>query len=140
MISQWLDSHMVKSYRKMNTDLHEYILQSLKDDIIRHAYIEGDQPSDLHLLRLIFKNYRHTSKNRRGLRLTYIGDRVMSGRFQSYSYETANKVSNKSILSLDKNMIWPYYIGKQHVTFYNQDDAAWFQLNGSDINTFTEYF
>lgn len=125
--------------RKMTSDLHEHILKSLRDDIIKYAYIEGDEPTDLNLLRLIFKNYRHTSKQRRGLRLTYIGDRVMSKQFASYSYETSERISHKAILGLDKNMLWPYYIGKQHVTFYNQDDAAWFQLNGGDLNTYTDY-
>jgi hypothetical protein len=122
----------------MSFDLHEHILKSLRDDIIKYAYIEGNEPTDLNLLRVIFKNYRHTSKQRRGLRLTYIGDRVMSRRFASYSYETSEKISHKAILGLDKKMIWPYYIGKQHVSFYNQDDAAWFQLNGNNLNTYSE--
>lgn len=123
----------------MSGNLHQYILRSLRDDVIKYSYIEGDQPTDLSILRLIFKNYRHTSKYSKGLRLTYIGDRVMCKHFVSYSYETSERISHKAILGLDKNMLWPYYIGKQHVTFYNQDDAAWFQLNGGDLNTYTDY-
>lgn len=119
-------------------DLHEFLITSIRDDVIKYAYIDGDQPTDLNLLRLVFKNYRHTTKTRRGLRLTYIGDRVMCKHFKSYSYETVEPISNKALLSLDKNMIWPYYIGRQHVSFYSQDDAAWFQLNGGNINTYTD--
>lgn len=120
-------------------NLHEFLLNTVRVDIIKYAYVDGDDPTDLNLLRLIFKNYRHTSKNRRGLRLTYLGNRVMRKHFASYNYENTEITSNKAILGLDKNMLWPYYISNKHVTFYNQDDAAWFRLNGSDINTYTNY-
>lgn len=120
-------------------NLHEFLLNTVRAEVLQYAYIEGDEPTDLNLLRIIFKNYRHTSNNRRGLRLTYLGNRVMRKHFTSYSYENSEITSNKAILGLDKNMLWPYYISNKLVTFYNQDDAAWFKLNGSDINTYTNY-
>jgi len=118
-----------------SSNLHEFVLQTLSEsfDDTTRAWSTAEK------LKFIFKNYRVKNTTHCGLRLTYIGDRLMSKHFSSYSYETEKRISNSALLGLDKNMIWPYYIGKQHVTFYSTDDAAWFQLNGHDINTFTDF-
>ena len=121
----------------MNSDnLHVYILSVVKTEILKQF---DNQPiSDQRCFRILFKNYRSTSNKHYGLRLSYLGDKIMSKHFESYSYEMDSSISNKALLGLDKKMFWPYYIVKKHVTFYSQDDAAWFRLNGQDINTYTD--
>ena len=46
--------------------------------------------------------------------------------------------SNQALILLDKNMQWPYYVGKKYVTFFNEVDASWFQLTGKNLKQFAE--
>ena len=41
-------------------------------------------------------------------------------------------------LVLDQQMKWPYYFTKKKMVFYDQEDSAWFKLNGSDISAFID--
>ena len=36
-------------------------------------------------------------------------------------------------------MKWPYYLGRRIVIFYSQEDAAWFRLNGQNLNRYIDY-
>lgn len=115
------------------SNLHLYLL-----DKIRHE-IKLDVTDEKILLRYIFKNYRFHNEQHKGLCLSYNGNKIMQKHFESYSYPIARKIMHLSTIALDKNMLWPYYIGKQYVTFYSADDASWFQLNGKDLNSFSNY-
>lgn len=122
--------------------LHEHILAEVKEKLLtRLSYgsIEELRFTDKQLLNYLFKNYRYDRSGHKGIRLTYEGHTICSGVFKSYSYELAAPTSNQAKIALDKNMLWPYYIGKQCISFYSEEDAAWFQLNGSDINSFTDF-
>lgn len=126
-----------------NKSLHEFILTAIKEDLL--SYLQSQKRhhdykwKDSELLGLIFKNYRISRTGPKGLRLSYIGDRMCVKHFANYTYKLASEIQNSAMIGLDKNMIWPYYVGKEHINFYSQDDAAWFQLNGSDINSFTDF-
>lgn len=126
-----------------NQSLHDYILSIVKEDLLKVLFSQKKKSTkhwqDKELLNVLFKNYRCSSAGPKGLRLSYLGDRLCSKHFANYTYKLACSIQNISLLGLDKKMIWPYYIGKEHINFYSQDDAAWFQLNGSDINSFTDF-
>lgn len=126
-----------------NNTVHDYILQEVKENLINlllsHKKRNAVSLNNRELLGIIFKNYRTSTKGHKGLRLSYLGDRVCCKHFASYTYKLEEAVQNQAILSLDRNMLWPYYIGKEHISFYSQDDAAWFQLNGSNINTYGDF-
>lgn len=114
-------------------DIHIYILKSVRQDI------DLDSNNDKILLRYLFKNYRHYKDKNIGLRLTFVGNQTLRKHFQDYSYPMEGKINNRALIALDKSMLWPYYIGKQYVSFYSKDDAAWFQLNGNNLNNFSQY-
>lgn len=118
------------------------ILEKIRQDIysvLKERYGEQNSLTDKHLLALIFKNYRFRNGHHHGLRLTYLGNRVLAKHYESYSYMHGEKPTHKDLLVLDKQMIWPYYISKNTATFYSENDAAWFTINGANLSKFTEY-
>lgn len=131
----------------MRENLHTYILEQVKDNVRRTLETRyGDHNyTDKELFRILFKNYRYSDKTHSGLLLTYFGHQALSKVFDCYSYEINfnnkkfNKTKHSTLIALDKNMKWPYYIGKKYVTFFSEDDASWFRLSGSDINDFSGY-
>lgn len=114
-------------------DIHSFILNTVKKDI------KLDVTDEKLLLRYIFKNYRYSTYQHKGIRLSFEGNRLLQKHFESFSYPLSERVAHTATIALDRNMLWPYYIGKQYVTFYSADDASWFQLNGKDLNSFSDY-
>lgn len=90
-------------------------------------------------LQLLFKNFRMSNNTPVGLRLSYLGNTMMANYYKEYSFPINGEVNHKAIILLDKNMKWPYYIGKKYVTFYSENDAAWFRLNDNDLSKYSEY-
>ena len=127
----------------MSTDsLHLHILDAVKEDIytlLEQRHGEQATHSDKELLGVIFKNYRYRKNSHHGLRLSYMGNRVLSRHFQNHSFHIESKPNHQSFVTLDNQMKWPYYISKTVAVFYSDNDAAWFRLNGEDITTFTGY-
>lgn len=115
------------------SDLHLFVLNKVKHKI------KLDATDEKILLRYLFKNYRFKNNEHLGLSLSYNGNHLLQKTFESYSYPVVSKINHAATIALDKNMLWPYYIGKQYVSFYSADDASWFQLNGKDINSFSDY-
>ena len=121
---------------------HYQILDVLKTDT--EFWEKKLAPRDYELMdtdrfRLIFSNFRHVNGKPHGLRLTFFGDQLMARHFQQYKFPTEYKASHRAMVKLDKNMLMPYYIGRKYVSFFGEDDATWFRLNGSDLNEFVEY-
>lgn len=133
----------------MRNNLHTYILEQVKDNVIKSlTSLHGEQKyTDQDLLRILFKNYRIKNGEHNGLLLTYFGHKALARVFDCYSYQInfqdktkkIKKTKHSTLIALDKNMKWPYYIGKKYVTFFSEDDASWFRLSGSDINDFSGY-
>lgn len=126
----------------MHTELHTLLLDQCKPYLITHlnkVYGEISDFSDKKMLQILFTNFRATKTNTIGLRLSYVGNTVMAKVYDRWTYEHTGNINHKSYLTLDRNMVWPYYIGKKLVTFYSENDAAWFRLNGGDISKYSEY-
>lgn len=115
--------------------LQRKILDTLRSDVVR-TLNQLHEPSDIQLLKTIFKNYRRTGDTDVGLRLTYIGNRLLSKRFDSYTYTVNYSPNHAAFIALDRHMVWPYYVGSRIVVFYSKQDAAWFRINGEDLSNF----
>lgn len=89
-------------------------------------------------LRILFKNFRKVNGLTYGLRLSATGQKVLSRIFTCWEFDHNRLSNNKTLIDLDTHMTWPYYIGRGHVVFYNELDAAMFRLNGGELSTITE--
>jgi hypothetical protein len=121
--------------------MHEYIKDTLWAKYITtrvDALDNIDARSESLFYSSTFQNYRRTKHKHFGLRLSYTGEALMRKYFTSYKYSLVEKPSNQSLISLDKNMKWPYYIGQKYITFFNEVDASWYRLTGNNLEQFTE--
>lgn len=121
--------------------LHQKILDVVATDDLweKKIFPRSYDLLDTDKLRLLFCNYRFVDNKPHGLRLTYFGEQLMSKYFDSYKFQTDFKACHGAMVSLDKFMEMPYYVGRKYVCFFGEDDAAWFRLNNSNLNDFVEY-
>lgn len=128
----------------LNDTLHGIILRALQPKIAQQLAIithtEEQQVDEQSQLSAIFYNYRTKNGVPVGLRLSTLGNKLLCQHFNSYKYQHSEKLNHKTLLILDKNMKWPYYVSNTVVVFYNQEDAAWYKLNGQNLNNYVEYF
>lgn len=115
-----IESEVLTSLHSINPDVNQYT----KDEILRTVFI----------------NYRIVSGKPTGLRLTNFGNKILSKHYQTYKYSLEDEINHMVLISLDKLMKWPYYLGTRsnHVVFYSEEDAAWFRLNGNKITNYVE--
>lgn len=121
---------------------HYYILEVLRPAVEVTIKSYTDNPEKLSskdILHMLFTNYRVSNNMHTGLRLSYFGNRMMSKEFQEYKFEYTGKINHKTYILLDRNMKWPYYIGKKYVSFYSENDAAWFKLNDQDLGKYVDF-
>ena len=121
--------------------LHIKLADELEKDIISYTSRRlGDETSFTkdELCRIIFANYRIVDGVPHGIRLTPFGNNMMAKKYSNYHYKHDSKINNKTYIALDNIMKWPYYLSRKSVTFYSEDDAAWFRLNGNDINSYVD--
>ena len=121
--------------------LHHQLVEVVKTDLASVLNIDEDfTPSGLKfLLKQMFKNYRENSATTKGLRLTYTGLLVLRKHYTCYKYSNNDRISNQALLVLDKEMQWPYYVSSSQVVFFSENDAAWFRLNGENLNDFVDF-
>ena len=69
----------------------------------------------------------------------------LDGSTQNFMIKTSVIVKNRLDLifeglqrHLKKQMKWPYYFTRKKMVFYDQEDSAWFKINGSDISAFID--
>lgn len=117
--------------------MHEYIKDTLWTKYIS-KFGDLNATTESQFYSTIFQNYRRTKNKHLGLRLSFIGETLMRGYFTYYKYQLNEQPSNQSLISLDKNMQWPYYIGQKYITFFNEVDASWYRLTGNNLKQFTE--
>ena len=125
-----------------NDSLHSKLLDQLGPELSAYLTKRSGDAVNLSrddLLRLIFSNYRTLNGSPHGIRLSPLGNNLMSKKYNHYRYQHNGNVNNKAFIVLDKMMKWPYYLGRNTVTFYSEDDAAWFRLNGNDLNNYVEF-
>lgn len=118
--------------------LHLLILDKLRPVLTKELEHLGQQApfAEKYLLHRIFKNFRIINNKHHGLRLTPTGLNAMKRFYDCYKYERKGTISNQAILQMDKHMQWPYYVSLKLVIFFSEDDAAWFNLNGGDLDQF----
>lgn len=126
VISAMIDHHQV----------HQVILENIR--MLPH--VPGDQYplcelTDAQTLRVVFENYRIFQGQSQGLRLTHYGDQILRQIFDHWQYPHQTRITNGVLLELDKTMIWPYYVARNHMVFYNETDAALFRLSGHTLNS-----
>lgn len=120
--------------------LHHKLVEVVKKDLIEVLRLSDSfTPQDLKfLLKQMFKNYRENSVATKGLRLTFTGLIVLRKHYTCYKYPNSNRISNRALLVMDREMQWPYYVSDGQIVFFNENDAAWFRLNGENLDDFTE--
>jgi hypothetical protein len=124
-------------------NFHIQILGKIEQDVLSSLHkIQPDarQYTKDEILRVVFINYRLVLGIPQGLRLTNFGNKILSKHYQTYKYSIEDEINNLVLVSLDKSMKWPYYLGTRssHVVFYSEEDAAWFRLNGNKITNYVE--
>ena len=125
-----------------SNSFYDQILNKIEDEVI--VYLQANNADKKYnkdeILATIFYNYRVVDNVPKGLRLTSVGSKIMSKHFQIYKYSINDDINNLVLVSLDKSMKWPYYLGTRsnHVVFYSEEDAAWFKLNGNNIKHYVE--
>jgi hypothetical protein len=123
--------------------MHKKLLSVIRDDLVKmlSKTQESQDCSDNYLLKKIFKNHRYnkTTNQHHGIRLSTLGNQLLRKHYQAYDYVIDHKVSNKSLLLMDQHMTWPYYVGRTRVSFYSENDAAWFSLNGKNLDDYADY-
>ena len=126
-----VDSFYIQILNKIEQD----VLDSLQSNTKEKKSFSRDD-----ILRAIFVNYRSEYGISKGLRLTNFGNKLLAKHYQTYKYNITDKINNLVLISLDKSMKWPYYLGTRsnHVVFYSEEDAAWFRLNGNNIKHYVE--
>lgn len=122
---------------------HEQLLTKIERDVVDSLQTNTTSPTSYskdEIFRTVFLNYRIISGTPTGLRLTSFGNKILSKHFQTYKYPIQDEINNLVFVTLDKNMRWPYYLGTKsnHIVFYNEEDAAWFRLNGNSIKRYVE--
>ena len=121
--------------------LHDSLLAKIESEVVRALTAKrtdvGKYTKD-DLLRTIFVNYRIDNGKQTGLRLTNFGNTILSKHYQYYKYPIEDILTHLVFVTLDKSMIWPYYLGTRtnHIVFYSEEDAAWFRLNGNKITNY----
>ena len=123
--------------------LHIQLLNKIERDVLSFLQANTDGKESFSkddFLRTIFVNYRLNNGISKGLRLTSTGNKILSKHYRAYKYTIDDKINNLVLVSLDKSMKWPYYLGTRsnHVVFYSEEDAAWFRLNGNNIKHYVE--
>lgn len=88
--------------------------------------------------RHLFKNYR----NGKGLSLTRLGLRVlqdMGFEFEIFKFENEVKFTAKLRILLDRYNKYPYYISRNELVLFGNEDRIMFKLYGKDLESWVEH-
>jgi hypothetical protein len=58
--------------------------------------------------------------------------------FDCFSFDHSNILNGAVLIKLDSAMEWPYYVSKSKVVFFNETDAAWYRLNGENLQEYAK--
>ena len=124
---------------ELTTSIHRFVYDTVEPTIRAYSKIpEGQILTEETVYRTLFENFRYIKGVPYGLRLTHGGNAIMAKHFEKYQYENSSRVNHKSLIVLDQNMQWPYYVGHKYVAFYSQTDAGWYAMTGYDLNQYTK--
>jgi len=117
------------------TDSLQYRLcTSLKEDIKELGRYNIDE-----ICYMVFKNLQLSHNSVNGLRLTPMGFKLLSKRYDTYKFPISETgIQKRLLIQLHRNMQWPYFIDKKFLYLFNGDDAMWMSLSGSDVEKFVK--
>ncbi len=90
--------------------------------------------SDEQMLRQMFSNYR----DGHGLRLTKIGQHLMTANFQSYRFLLDESLTPPQLLFLDARAKMPYYCNDNEIVIFDPKFAVRLRLVDGNIGTLME--
>tara|TARA_R110000744_G_scaffold311924_1_gene419330 strand:+ start:763 stop:1137 length:375 start_codon:yes stop_codon:yes gene_type:complete len=114
-----------------NTTLQHKIAVKL---MLKHDSLT--QYSTLDVCYMLFKNLQISDTTCTGLRLTKLGNNLLSKEYDVYKFPMAEGLHNKLLLRLHDKMSWPYFLDKKCLYLYSEDDAMWLKMVGDDIEKF----
>lgn len=85
-----------------------------------------EEGRDVSLFGLV-QNYRH-GNSPSGKRLTKFGFKLLSKVYDNHIVPLSNMITFNLLIELEKNTDFPYFVNGDTVTFFSQEEAAWFQL------------
>jgi len=90
-------------------------------------------------LRALFSNFRYVNDVPTGIRLSPFGRVLMNtAKLPNYEFTLKETLTNSTLVTLDQQMINPYYVDTTEIVFFGKDDAAWFKMGGSSLSGFIE--
>lgn len=142
---------MTSRTNQLQNKIIKDILNTIKDGLLPHNsrrpgfqkyskfYIKFIKFDKHQLGYKIFSNYRVSKNDTKGLKLTYLGNELLKRHYDSYEFKHDIVPTPKMYLALDTHMQWPYYFTKKKMVMYSQEDAAWYRMNGNNIEDFTDF-
>ena len=119
---------------KIETSLQYKLSKSLNAEVkvLRDYEIED-------ICYMLFKNLQMDNSSVSGLRLTSLGYKLLSARYEVYKFPLGETGLHKRLLlRLHTKMRWPYFIDKKFLYLFSGDDAMWLKLSDSDVDRFAE--
>ena len=72
--------------------------------------------------------------NPNSYRLTQFAFSILNKKYPVYSYSLDNMISNRTLLDLEKNFKFPYYLhGRKQISIFTDNDAVFIELLGGNI-------
>jgi len=124
---------------KLEITKNSPIQYQIADYIKKHSarYKQSLAEEDIiEICNMCFKNFRISKGVPHGLRLSPLGNKYMRRWFSSHEFNLDEPIVGHVLIKLDQAMSRPYYLTKKQVTFYDDNDAAWFKLGGHDLKYF----
>lgn len=102
-------------------------MATIHEQVYEFLRIENQELYDLHP-RDIFFNH-----SKRGLRLTKFGFNLLRKHFDTYEFAIAQDtiITTSQMAAIGKKMEWPFYITKNKIVFFTEEDAAIIKIVGS---------
>ena len=94
------------------------------------------QYSVLDVCYMLFKNLQISDNVCSGLRLTKLGNTLLSKEYDKYTFPVSEGIHNRLLLKLHEKMQWPYFLHGKKLILYSEDDAMWLKLVSNDIEKF----
>ena len=96
----------------------------------RSQEIQTTQTRTISLMKRDFLTVKEVFKNTHTLRLTKYGKNMLSKQYDAYEFE-APKLSVNNLINLLRKMKFPYYVDKDVIVLFTEQDAFLAKLAGS---------
>ena len=96
----------------------------------RSQEIQTTQTRTISLMKRDFLTVKEVFKNTHTLRLTKYGKNMLSKQYDAYEFESP-KLSVNNLINLLRKMKFPYYVDKDVIVLFTEQDAFLAKLAGS---------